>query len=166
MGTIQHTAVLFVEQDDQRPICAFYEQVCKREPLNAPDGTSSLGSLVTPLMCGFNAYRSFAIMPHGSSLGREHDVEMREFREWARQLAASLKIESVVVSWGDNGLHAYDDEVDAVMDATAVPVSPRALGCGLEAIDALDPVRVFAALGVPNEVLFGKAPGGFGQGNP
>ena len=163
MGTIQHTAVLFIEQDDQRPICSFYEQVRKREPLNAPNGTASLGSLVTPLMCGYNAYRSFAIMPHGSSLGRERDVEMREFREWARQLAASLKIESVVVSWGDNGLHAYDDEVNAVMDATAVPVQPRALG--ISAIMELDPAQLFSASGVPMALLVSKEPSGFKQGN-
>lgn len=125
MGTIQHTAVIFTEQDDRLPIRELYEQVRAREPLNAPDGTETLGTLVTPLVHGFNAYVSFAIMPHGSSLGRERDLEMREFVEWARQLAASMKIESVVVSWGDLGLRAYDDDEAAVIDATAVPAQRR-----------------------------------------
>lgn len=56
MGTIQHTAVLFTDQDDVKPIVEFYEAVVEREKECRAEHDHTL---LTPLMVGYNAFRSF-----------------------------------------------------------------------------------------------------------
>lgn len=125
MADHQHEAVVFIAQADVRPLAEFYRQVLAKEPRDPDDR-----SLVTPLALGYNCYESFAIMPHGSKVGSERTAEMEAFREWSCQLATSLRIDYVAVSWGDHGTRLRDNE-DAVLDVEAREASPRALPRGL-----------------------------------
>lgn len=119
MGDHQHTVAVFIAQDDVAPIVDFHARVVAREPRAPSSGGAPGASLVTPLVPGFNAYQSFAIMPHGSSAGRERAEEVEEFVLWARQLAAAMHIESIRLSWGDYGTLVEDEDDAPIIDTTA-----------------------------------------------